>query len=746
MSDSKSARQAHAELLLSYLRRTKGVKGPGRDLIYLEGPGAAFGLDSILAQRIEDAAVDGDSKTVSELMSRGELGERVTTAYFLARVAVEGLGIEARNTVKCLLHALPLLEDAPHSVATDLLEVIDAQNLLQEVDAEDLTGLVLLTAAAEGKAAEGIARSIPARDELHQNPEAITQYLKNLRRFTVVNPQGSGRMLGKRIALTGFEELQAIEPQEDLPKAFLSGIHTSLDARYKALSGEEAKAAASNAEKTELEAFFLGIAKASEGLATVLPDASQSLLQFLLEVDTADARQVIQDELLDSPWIPKPEIAPLFIEQAENRVTKLWPQWLAALPARFAEEEPQVAQGLEDMLATSARRRFLLDKPDASADQAAALASIKRVTGDFAVSSPRVASVLSDSLAVELSPSGISDHSERTDFIEHLVEENLHDPALSAPAVLRCVAITVASTTQQESVLQYVAGLGATWIAYAAQGEVAELTEIVHSSTVLDNFQKSALNLALAVRAREVGLDEPTVLASEVGQLLSDPLHAAPSARKWLHNLRPSPNDAWVGLSKMPQRPTADLAEVVKSWSAQLAEQERAELFKLALPGFVAEEVGEEFLRVIRVSEIPPSTLADLLLAAYKNAQTIGAKSRVLIAWEISSITEETQRRRLIKQLYVDFVGRGSTALDFALSHFGLVHGVGGIRRAVLDAVTAAVRQHPRLGNKAERVLRDAGWIRKKRRFFVLSEVEEVPESSSDEEDGSEDDSEENDV
>ena len=63
-SRAEAVRIEHAQQLIRYLQKTAHVSGPARDLIHLESPGAAFGLDSTFADRLDDDAVNGRSSQV----------------------------------------------------------------------------------------------------------------------------------------------------------------------------------------------------------------------------------------------------------------------------------------------------------------------------------------------------------------------------------------------------------------------------------------------------------------------------------------------------------------------------------------------------------------------------------------------------------------------------------------------------------------------------------------------------------
>jgi hypothetical protein len=66
--ESREVREAYANALLNYLRKTSHVPPIPRDLVHLEAGGAAYGLEPVVADDIEYAAVDRNVDAVRETM------------------------------------------------------------------------------------------------------------------------------------------------------------------------------------------------------------------------------------------------------------------------------------------------------------------------------------------------------------------------------------------------------------------------------------------------------------------------------------------------------------------------------------------------------------------------------------------------------------------------------------------------------------------------------------------------------
>ena len=99
-------RTAHAsnQQLLDYLRRTRTVPGPTRDLVFMQSSGAAYGLDGQLAATIEDAAETADVATVAERLRGCDDVTRHGVVTLLNHLMRTSVGLGARNVASTLLH------------------------------------------------------------------------------------------------------------------------------------------------------------------------------------------------------------------------------------------------------------------------------------------------------------------------------------------------------------------------------------------------------------------------------------------------------------------------------------------------------------------------------------------------------------------------------------------------------------------------------------------------------------------
>ncbi len=147
VSEREAVRKEHAAQLIRYLQKTAHVAGPGRDLIHMESGGAMFGLDSAVADAVEDAAVNGDQRGVVQMVRRLEDAEHQGSALrLLAQRAKEAsVGIEGQNVISSLL---AVLSDPPEldlkGIADELADAVAAHETRYELRPDDLAGAFAL--------------------------------------------------------------------------------------------------------------------------------------------------------------------------------------------------------------------------------------------------------------------------------------------------------------------------------------------------------------------------------------------------------------------------------------------------------------------------------------------------------------------------------------------------------------------------------------------------------------------------
>jgi hypothetical protein len=111
--------------LLDYLRRTKTVPGPSRDLVFMHSTGTAFGLDGQTALAIEAAAENSDPDAVARRLDGATPETREGIVQLLNHLIRTGIGLGGPNAARTLLGVFGADDTLPvGSIADSTSEMI----------------------------------------------------------------------------------------------------------------------------------------------------------------------------------------------------------------------------------------------------------------------------------------------------------------------------------------------------------------------------------------------------------------------------------------------------------------------------------------------------------------------------------------------------------------------------------------------------------------------------------------------
>ena len=186
-ADRAALTATRSDELKRYLQRTAaaGIPDPAGDLLYLEGAGAAVGLeDSDLAEFIERVATDSPRDVISRVIDASEPDE-LASALLLSHMADESFGSERTNIITTLVGicdamgaaAAPVARRAAHAVRSFLREPPG------ELHDESLTAALTLARLAERGGASPLTDLLFADPRLLQEAErvkSVTQHAPSL--------------------------------------------------------------------------------------------------------------------------------------------------------------------------------------------------------------------------------------------------------------------------------------------------------------------------------------------------------------------------------------------------------------------------------------------------------------------------------------------------------------------------------------------------------------------------------------
>jgi len=169
VTDSEEADQLKATqhtLLRRYLERTADVQDPGRDLLYLEAAGAAFGLeDAALGELIESDAPEAPSRVTQAVASRSP-DEQVMAIRVLADMCDQEFGQERANVMTALMGTVEVLDDRLPEVAGTVAAAIRSYEEEQSLEDSWLLGALRVALALDAHDGRPLSSSLFARPSL----------------------------------------------------------------------------------------------------------------------------------------------------------------------------------------------------------------------------------------------------------------------------------------------------------------------------------------------------------------------------------------------------------------------------------------------------------------------------------------------------------------------------------------------------------------------------------------------------
>jgi hypothetical protein len=160
------------------------------------------------------------------------------------------------------------------------------------------------------------------------------------------------------------------------------------------------------------------------------------------------------------------------------------------------------------------------------------------------------------------------------------------------------------------------------------------------------------------------------------------------------------------------------VGEVADGWSAD----EKAMLFERLAPLHHTGEAGNTLLRLCHAQEADSARVAAVLLRLFEESGNNDARERVLQLWAIARPAAAPTQRTLADKIYIPLLGKGKDAIRLALTHFDLVqHMTGNPRDRIKQALQEATRDDSELGKRADKRMREAGWIKRKKPWWKIA-------------------------
>lgn len=713
----------HAQQLVNYLRKTSLVNGPAPDLLYLESAGAGHGIDAVLADRLQRAALDNNTAEVLALVtSAGDADQGRGALLVLADVVRQAQpGLEGRNVVSALLQSVERsgldLDEAADPIADAVTGHLAIQTELQEAD---LMGALALAGASNRDVGPVLLDAVLRHKESTRRTDIATALVG---RAAEVSDQLHTRLaMAATTALLHNAEAAAqrlLALPLDSARQLLNAtkLKQPCDAHYAALEAGETE----NAAVLETPPHR-ALGSALDVLVANNTQLGADLARIMLGLNHADLEDAAADRLAWLQPVRHQRLIEAVLDATHGRTLDEWTAWLGPLDAEAVGDD-QHLQGLADSLACAWWDAVTDDSPPADEVAELSLRALERVGKHATIHDDlqkRVARTLDEPFSTE-------DDIQSQDAAR-LRARALVDAGLLNGSALADVTLSAAAQTLGTVIARHVAGriaqvtktLLSRVETTAPDGSDAELRRVLEAASDaawLAPWDEAALRLIVGAELarRQPGLTSP-VASDQLHELTED--HAdEPSTDLavawWLESFAEAPEAVWHAIrpltsDELPERTRGALGR----YAQRLNDARRLALVDIALTHAAEEPVHRSFFQAAHLSEVPAHRVADRLIELFAKADEVGKKRTVMDIWAELNPTGEATRKRLVQDVYIPLIASGDEGLDLALSHFGLVATAKGVRKPV----TAALQNAARTGQQKRRVdrrLLEAGWRRR---------------------------------
>ena len=715
----------HARQLIRYLQRTRSIAGPGRDLVFLEAMGAVFDLPSELAERLEFDALDGQTQAVAAAVGSLDEPSQLASLRLLSRLVIESIGLEASNVLSAIFGTLPHVSAPLDSVVEEILNAATTYSDQFALRGADLAGALRLSLASEAGTALQLRQDVLARDEVVTDAALGLLVIENAAPLSSLSGERLRKVIGARL-----EDTEA----DDLLKRFLAVPLEAVADEILSLHQEALSPAALGTLGT----------MAGQALDEGADGLAEALLRGLLGSDSDEAHQSAKGVL--------PKFAPIrsaaLIEDVLAATPQLWvrdwPAWLDPIDpgAVAAVDADAIADDLTSMVESLWDELFdsEADEPVDEESVTAAITAVARIKPARALART---DDLSDLLSkVEPAPATTDPQSRErqrhVDILWALCRDGLVSDEFVAALVIEDIELILRADvptgppagTPPGTPVIYPEELDAYVVRETSRAlqnfpPPDSLVEAVENSGWLAEGARLLLHvrLAIAAEAKSHGSSVPPTRQQLAELREAGSAQALQVLADWMRVFQPNPEDVIAILqpetksaTALPQPLHEGLTTLADGWDGGT----KADFLVEVGPIFHETGRGEHLLRDASVHEGTPDRISGLLLDLYKKSTNNDQRERLLRLWEIARPTDPKAFRTLADKLFIPLLKEGKGAVKHALAHFGLVqHASGAVQERLKKSIQEAAGDDADLARRADKVLRDAGWIKRRNWFGI---------------------------
>ncbi|MET9013980.1 P-loop NTPase fold protein [Streptomyces olivaceoviridis] len=759
--DEKAAdvRRHHGQQLVAYLKRTRKVPGPGRDLIFLETSGSVFGLPAVVAETLEQQAQNAEVDEV--LASVGGLSdeERPAALALLTQQARDAIGLEEENVAYAVLAVCGDTSISLNGMADTTVETLTPilTNSPHALPDEILAGCWRLALASDRPAALEMRTIVLGHSSVRESASVAAMVMRHVGPALASEP-GLVQQLVSHHLLGEEEDMADMLADLPAPEAAtlmrqvgplvakeLRALIKQHEEWRKAKAQPGAVVSDSSTEPRSPEEALQRLESLLEHWCEEDPEAAHAVVGLLLASDSQLCRTIVERNTGAIPAIRETALARAVLSSAWRRSTDRWPDWLGMLDPRssiddMAEEfgkllgalweraskrddalEPEVVTRAADSL----MRLFDNQPPDRcphitpfvlpslsrpSTDEEAAeqlrllgvlqpLESgglLKR--GEFV---PHQAATLTELLA-DGNDLVVSHDSAILAYVESLLNDCLRD--LDSPGS------SPLSPDAARALVNAIDNSG--WI-----------PELEHT-----RLRVSAHHLLLTGGIDRRGLQELPSAAEMAAHARSRPNRVGETLAAWIALEGPSVSELHTAISaglrhQSPLQTDATLLQAVASRLADLPAQDQAGFWRDLLGG-PGTHLPEQTLTAAGWPSLSDAFAAELLIDRYTRASRNPDRRAVLDLWKVADVTSPSARRDLIQQILLPMLEVNQGAAEYAILYLPqLMQSVPkGMGKAVREAVEASGTKWNNLAQRGTKSLMAVGYSTERTGLLKLRE------------------------
>jgi len=712
--------KSQARQLIAYLQRTQRIAGPARDLVFLESSGAAVGLNAELADRLEQDARNGATDVVIRAVANLEPSEQEAALHLLCHLARDALGIEAENIYHCLLETVQASEAELALVVDDVLTTLQASTTGYQLDAGDLPGAFEISLLRTSEPALALRGQVLAREETTTDEGLGLLILSHGRQLDATESGLIGPVLTARLCGSDVEPLfEAIADLDDrVVETLLSEQEETIHAELQPAEGEDV---------ADGEDAVTRIAALAEYATAHRAALAPVLLRLLLGLGSKAARSAAEPLLGHIAPITDGALVRAVLVAAVPRFSSLWAHWLEPLaPAAVSELEdaPSLIAALTPRLVTS---RFAEENTTTDDDTTRAIGLLARIR-------PQGITIPGDEFEAAFQAQAAAvvsnDHVDLRLVLHRIAHELAEDELLPINVASRLTLADASASLGQPITLDAGTERLPSYVLAAvnlAMG-MATVTDAESTITAATNspwLEESYKNLVVLYgRAVQRGHGEDIagpLTEDQLAALMVVGPNAVPALVAWVRAYKP-PADLVrrvFGPFSSQQDLDPGLQEGIRALVAEWDGDTKRQSFSIATSEFVRGEVGSSFVQAAQSDEIEPGLIAGQLSDLFDNAANNVERERLMQLWRLVRPEASTARRTLIDRVYIPLLRQGKGAAKIALDHFDLVRTPPSTatKDRIRAAISDGVRDDDALKRRANELLRDAGWTRRRRLF-----------------------------